>query len=78
MPGHRHSKMRIRNPRIPIEASGPDKLADLDRIQRQIEGLTVVPDFGYTEKIDIGEKQTLSGWQLLFDYFKKEPKLVRL
>lgn len=45
-PGNR-DKIRIKQSRIPIESSGPEKFEELEQIYQQIKSLRVVPDFGY-------------------------------
>lgn len=42
-----------------------------------------MPDFGYggddpTSVFDTEDRHNTSGWRMVFDYFKKEPRLVRL
>ena len=41
-----------------------------------------MPDFGYggedPASIIIEDRQGTSGWKMVFDYFKKEPRLIRV
>jgi len=41
-----------------------------------------VPDFGYggedPASMIIEDRNSTSGWRMVFDYFKKEPRLIRL
>ncbi len=70
------NKITVRNPRIPIEASGQQKYSELQAINKQILSMTVVPDFGYQEKT-MGD-ESVAGWRLLYDYVKKSPKMIKL
>ena len=40
-------RIKVRNPKIPIEVKGPEKYRELEQINNQILSMTVVPDFGY-------------------------------
>lgn len=59
-----------------IQALRYEKFNKLETIDEQIKALGVVPDFGYQEQT-IGD-QNLSGWRLLFDYVRKDSKLIKL
>ena len=45
-------------------------------MNKQIMSMTVVPDFGYQEKT-YGD-ESVAGWKLLYDYVKKNPKMIKL
>ena len=70
------NKITVRNPRIPIQVSGPQKYSELEELNKQILSMTVVPDFGYQEKT-YGD-ESVAGWRLLYDYVKKSPKMIKL
>lgn len=70
------NKITVRNSKIPIESSGPEKYSELEAINKQILSMTVVPDFGYQEKT-MGD-ESVAGWRLLYDYVKKSPKMIKL
>ena len=68
----------MRNPKIPIQQSGPQKYLELEELNKQILSMTVVPDFGYQERNVVDQAQNLTGWKLLYDYVRKSPKMVKL
>lgn len=65
------SKIKIRKPKIPIISEGGEKTGELMSIKQQILSKTVIPDFGYSQNGMLYNKS--SGWNLFYDYCKKEP-----
>ena len=56
--------------------SGPEKYNEMEDLNKQILSMRVVPDFGYYD--DLVREDAPTGWTMLYDYCKKEPRLQKL
>mmetsp|Transcript_34468 Transcript_34468/g.52748 ORF Transcript_34468/g.52748 Transcript_34468/m.52748 type:complete len:152 (-) Transcript_34468:105-560(-) len=69
-------KIVVRKPKSNITTKFSKRL-ELDHIEEMIQGMAVIPDFGFDHQ-QIQRDQSISGWELLRDFFLSDNKYERL